>query len=121
MILWSASINLSECFISVISVLEIEKGILHKERKDPLQGAMLRRWFEEQVLTEFSDRILAIDRAVALCCANLQVPDRCSEADALIAATAVVQGMTIVTRNTSDFSGMHAPLLNPWLYGAGRA
>lgn len=112
---WAESINLNECFISVISVLEIEKGILSKERKDQQQGVILRRWFEGQVLPEFSDRIVAVDKAVALCCANLHVPDRRSESDALIAATAIVHGMTIVTRNTDDFSGMHAPLVNPWL------
>ncbi len=112
---WAESINLTECFISAISVLEIEKGILSKERKDEQQGILLRRWFEGQVLPEFSDRIIAVDKAVALCCASLHIPDKRSEADALIAATAIVHGMTVVTRNTDDFSGMHAPLLNPWL------
>ncbi|MCU5774610.1 type II toxin-antitoxin system VapC family toxin [Erwiniaceae bacterium BAC15a-03b] len=112
---WAESVNLSECFISVITVLEIEKGILNKERKDRSQGRMLRSWFEDQVLIEFSKRILAVDKAVALCCARLHVPDKRSEADALIAATAIVHGMTVVTRNTNDFIGMHAPLVNPWL------
>lgn len=112
---WADSVSPGETFISVISILEIEKGILNKERKDALQGRMLRRWFEEQVLTEFSDRILAINHTVALCCANLHVPDKRSQADALIAATAMVHGMTVVTRNTGDFSGIGVPLLNPWM------
>jgi len=111
---WAESVNLTDGFISVISVLEIEKGILSKERKDARQGRMLRCWFEEQVPSEFSSRILAIDNAVALYCANLHVPDQGSQADAMIAATAMVHGMTVITRNTNDFIGMHAPLLNPW-------
>jgi len=112
---WAESVDLNDCFLSVISVLEIEKGILAKERKDAPQGRILRHWFEEQVLSEFSDRILTIDKAVTLFCANLHVPDKRSQSDALIAATARVHGLTVVTRNTDDFIGMHARLLNPWL------
>lgn len=84
------------------------------ERKDSAQGAMLRLWLEQQVLPEFASRTLAVDTAIALRCAKLHVPDKRGERDALIAATALVHGMTLVTRNIIDFRLMSVPLVNPW-------
>jgi predicted nucleic acid-binding protein len=75
---------------------------------------MLRLWLEQQVLPEFASRTLAVDTAVALRCAKLHVPDKRGERDALIAATALVHGMTLVTRNIIDFRLMSVPLVNPW-------
>lgn len=62
-----------------------------------------------------AQRLLAVDTAVALQCARLHVPDRLGDRDAMIAATALVHGMTVVTRNMSDFQGSGVTLLNPWL------
>ena len=111
---WARKVPAAELFLSVISILELEIGILQLERRDALQGAMLRAWMEAQVLPAFDGRILAIDTIIAQRCASLHVPDPCSDRDALIAATALVHGMTVVTRNVADFQFTGVPVLNPW-------
>jgi len=113
---WANSVSASSLFLSVISILEIETGLLLVERRDPTQGAMLRSWLSAHVLPTFSERILAFDTAVAFCCAKLHVPDPRSDRDAIIAATALVHGMTVVTRNVDDFDPTGVELLNPWKY-----
>ena len=100
--------------ISVITVLEIETGILLIERKDPAQGGLLRSWINTQVLPTFTERILPVDTAVAQCCAKLHIPDPRSDRDALIAATALVHGLTVVTRNSNDFTATGVEILDPW-------
>ena len=94
--------------------MELELGVLTIERKDATQGAMLRSWLEQHVLPEFSGRTLPVDAAVALRCAWLRVPDKRGERDALIAATALVHVMTLVTRNIADFKPTGVTLINPW-------
>lgn len=111
---WANSVPATSLFLSVISILEIETGLLLVERRDPLQGAVLRSWLNAHVLPAFSERILAVDTAVALCCAKLHVPDPRSDRDAIIAATALVHGMTVVTRNIDDFKPTGVEILNPW-------
>jgi toxin FitB len=111
---WASAINADVLFLSAITILELEMGVLQVERKDPLQGNLLRSWLDNQVLTAFDGKILVVDAAVAQRCARLHVPDRSSERDALIAATALVHGMTIVTRNVSDFETSGVDLINPW-------
>jgi hypothetical protein len=111
---WAAAINADELFLSAITILELEMGVLQVERRDSLQGNLLRSWLDNQVLTAFDGKILVIDAAVAQRCARLHVPDRSSERDALIAATALVHGMTIVTRNVTDFAASGVDLINPW-------
>ena len=111
---WLSSQDAGSLFISVITLLELEVGILRVERRDPMQGARLRAWMDTRVLPEFTDRILPIDTAVALVCARLHVPDPRAERDALIAATALAHGMTVVTRDVGDFAATGVPLLNPW-------
>ena len=111
---WAASVDASELFVSTISLMELELGVLTLERKDPAQGRLLRTWLEHHVLPEFEDRTLPVDTAVALRCARLHVPDKRSERDALIAATALVHSMTVVSRNSPDFEPTGVSLLNPW-------
>lgn len=111
---WARAVSASSLFLSVITILEIEAGILQKEHKDPYQGAILRSWLDSHVLPTFSDRILNIDVAVALRCAKLHIPDPPSERDALISATALVHGLVVVTRNIKDFKETGVELLNPW-------
>lgn len=113
---WSQSIANESLFISVITIMEIEIGILAMIRKDPLQGNHLRMWMDSQVMPFFNGRVLAMDTAVAQACAHLHVPDKKSERDAIIAATASVHGMTVVTRNIADFEGTGVKLFNPWDY-----
>jgi predicted nucleic acid-binding protein len=111
---WANSVNVSHLFLSVITILELETGVLLIERKDAVQGAILRKWLNAHVLPAFSDRILVVDTAVAQCCAKLHVPDPQSDRDAIIAATAIVHGMTVVTRNVDDFKSTGVEILNPW-------
>lgn len=111
---WAQPLPSASLYISVISVLELEIGILLIERRDREQGAILRAWMDRHVLPTFSGRIMAIDTAVAQRCATLHVPDPRSDRDALIAATALVHGMTVVTRNVADFERMEVGVLNPW-------
>jgi len=94
--------------------MELELGVLAIERKEAAQGVALRDWLEQQVLPEFADRTLPIDTAVAQRCAWLHVPDKRGERDALIAATALVHGMTVVTRNVAGFTSTGVAICNPW-------
>lgn len=111
---WAAGVPFGSLYISAITILELETGVLQVERRDPAQGALLRAWLDSHVLPAFHGRVLPVDTAVAQCCARLHVPDPRSERDALIAATAMVHGMTVVTRNTADFQGTGVAMLNPW-------
>lgn len=111
---WADSVDAGSMHISAITILELEIGILQLERKDPQQGAALRTWLDTLVLPEFNDRTFPVDTAVAQRCARLHVPDPRAERDALIAATALVHGLTVVTRNLADFEATGVPLLNPW-------
>jgi predicted nucleic acid-binding protein len=111
---WANSVEASLLFISAITVLELEQGVLLVERRDARQGMALRAWLDGQVMPEFSSRTLPIDSDVARRCAGLHVPDPRSERDALIAATALVHGLTVVTRNITDFDKTGIRLINPW-------
>ena len=113
---WSDSVPASSLFLSVISVLEIEIGVLLAERRDPVQGSVLRSWLNLRVMSAFAGRILPVDTAVARRCARLHVPNQRSDRDALIAATAMVHGMAVVTRNVSDFAPTGVEIVNPWLH-----
>ncbi len=115
---WLSSVDANTLYLSVITLMELELGILRIERRDTLQGAKLRSWMDHQVSPEFSKRTLPVDASVALRCARLHVPDPRSDRDALIAATALVHGMTVVTRNLADFQPTGVQLLNPWSYSA---
>lgn len=111
---WAASVSPGALFLSAITILELETGVLLIERRDAAQGAILRAWLDSHVLPAFAGRVLAVDIAVAQRCAKLHVPDQRAERDALIAATALVHGMTVVTRNVGDFVRTGVDLLNPW-------
>lgn len=112
---WAESMDASALFVSSITIMELELGILSVERRDAIQGSLLRSWLEQHVLPEFSGRTLPVDTAVALRCARLHVPDKRGERDALIAATALVHGMTVVTRNVADFEPTGVAIINPWI------
>ena len=111
---WAQPLPAASLYISVISVLELEIGILLIERRDQEQGTILRAWMDRHVLPTFSGRILVIDTAVAQRCATLHVPNPRSDRDALIAATALVHGLTVATRNVPDFEHMGVGVVNPW-------
>jgi predicted nucleic acid-binding protein len=111
---WAEQADPFGLFISAVTVLELEQGVLLAERRDPVQGQRLRHWLEAQVLPSFEGRVLSFDAAAARRCAQLHVPDPRSYRDAMIAATADVAGLTVVTRNTQDFEATGVTLLNPW-------
>ena len=111
---WANAIHPQALFLSVVSVLEIERGILLVQRRDGHQAAVLRRWFERQILATFRGRIVGVDVAVARRAASLHIPDPAPERDSLIAATALVHGMALVTRNVQDFATTGASLVDPW-------
>jgi predicted nucleic acid-binding protein len=112
---WASNTHPEMLYLSVITVLELEMGILLMERRDQHQGSLLRRWLEHQVLPAFDGRILSVDTAVARKCAELHVPDRRAERDATIVATASIHRMKVVTRNVADFDQSAIEIVNPWL------
>jgi predicted nucleic acid-binding protein len=111
---WANALPVASTFLSAVSILEIELGALLVARRDAAQGAILRVWIDQQILGRFEDRILPIDTTVAQRCARLHVPNPQAERDALIAATALVHGLTVVTRNAADFERTGVALVNPW-------
>ena len=111
---WADSVDATELFLSVITIQELEMGVLLVERRDPTQGKVFRTWLNDHVLPAFSGRVLTVDIAVAQRSARLHVPDPRPVRDALIAATALVHGMTVVTRNAADFEPTGVLILNPW-------
>jgi predicted nucleic acid-binding protein len=112
---WFQTIDGSDLYISVITLQELEIGVMLAERKDTSQGAILRMWLEAYVRPAFSQNILPVNEDVAIKSASYYIPDPKPTRDALIAATAEVHKLTIVTRNVSDFAYSNAKILNPWL------
>lgn len=112
---WADTVDVASFFLSAITILEIELGTLLISRRDAAQGAILRSWIDEQILPRFEGRILPINTTVAQRCARLHVPDPRAQRDALIAATALAHGLTVVTRNIADFKLLGVMLLNPWV------
>lgn len=111
---WAEQTRAAELYLSVISLHELDIGVLLRERKDAEQGRMLREWLEQHVLPAFADRVLPVDVAVARASARLHVPDPRPVRDALIAATALIHDMTVVTRNIADFEPTGVAIHNPW-------
>jgi predicted nucleic acid-binding protein len=112
---WAGSVAQVTLSMSVVTALELEVGVLLMERRDRFQGAALRTWLNDQIGPAFVGRILPVDTSVAVQAARLHVPDRRSDRDAFIAATALVHGLTLVTRNVGDFAGTGVAVLNPWV------
>jgi len=111
---WARIAPTGSLYLSVIVVQELEIGTLLAERRDPSQGSLLRAWLDEHVLPTFAERILPVDTSVARRSAALHFPDPRPIRDGLIAATALIHGMTLVTPNVADFRSTGVLLLNPW-------
>jgi hypothetical protein len=111
---WADTVDSASLYLSAITIEELEIGVLLLERRDAPQGAVFRAWLNTHVLPAFADRILPVDVAVAQRSARLHVPDPKPLRDTLIAATALVHGMAVVTRNVADFEPMGVRVINPW-------
>ncbi len=111
---WAASVPVTNLFVAATIIAEIERGMVAKERSDPPQGEVLRRWFEDHVLPAFAGRVLPFDLAAARVLANFRVPEQTPLDDALIGAVAQAAGMTVATRNTRHFEPLGVTCLNPW-------
>lgn len=114
---WLESVDPGATYLCAMTIFELERGVLRMERRDPVQGPMLRRWLDGVVRPAFDGRILGMSSEIATRCAQLHVPDPKGERDAWIAATALVHGMTLATRNTIDFADIGVALVDPWRSG----
>lgn len=111
---WAVSVPIADQFLAAPTVAEIERGVFVKERSDPVQGRILRRWFSEQVLPAFADRILPFDLPAARILAGYRVPEHAPLADVLIAAVAQAGDLTVATRNVRHFEPLGVRCVNPW-------
>jgi predicted nucleic acid-binding protein len=110
---WAESVEAGHLFVSVLTMAEIEMGVLAMEKRDLTQGALLREWFDGYVKVHFRGRILDVTAEAAVHYARMNVPNRVAVVDGLIAATALANSMRVVTRNTSDFPWVST--INPWI------
>lgn len=114
---WASDVPAAFMFVSVISIHELEHGILLAERSDPTKGQLLRTWLDGSVIPAFADRIVNVDLPVVRRAARAHVPDPAPFRDALIGATAFVHGMVLVTRNVRDFDRFaDLEVFDPWTY-----
>lgn len=110
---WAENVPANQLYLSAVTVLELEIGVLRLERKDAPQGKILRSWIDA-VLQQFEGQVLPFTGGIALRCADMHVPDPRSFRDSMIAATAQQHSLTFVTRNVADFAGLNINMLNPW-------
>ena len=112
---WAENNNKDLMFMSVISLFELEKGVLNLERKDNLQGKIYRQWLDNMVKPALASRILSITPQTILICAKMHIPNKKSLANSLIAATAIENNLTVITRNEKDFANTEAKIFNPFI------
>ncbi|MGF1528182.1 MAG: type II toxin-antitoxin system VapC family toxin [Candidatus Competibacterales bacterium] len=114
---WQATVCLWDQYLSVITLLELRRGIALKARTDPVAGARLLAWYQQKLKPTYVSRLLPVTPCIAERCAGLHVPDSRAYRDSLIAATALEHGLTVVTRNVRDFDGIdELVVVNPWQY-----
>ncbi|MGF1512067.1 MAG: type II toxin-antitoxin system VapC family toxin [Myxococcota bacterium] len=112
---WAKSVAAPAMFMSVISLHELEHGVLLVEHRDPAQGNLLRTWLDKGVVPAFERRILDVTPEVARLSASFHLPNPAPFRDALIAATAAINGMAVVTHNTRDFERFGVEIVDPWM------
>lgn len=114
-IAWLKSIRAGELYTSVLVVGEIRRGIDGVRRRDPVQAAGYERWLDE-IKRVYGDRIVPVTSEIAEAWGRLSVPNPAPVVDGLLAATALVKGWTLVTRNTKDVERTGVRLINPFEY-----
>lgn len=112
---WVEAVDDPDLHLSVLTLGEIRKGIELLRPRDPAQAEVFAAWLEE-LHGRFGDRIVPIDARVAEEWGRLNAAAPRNTVDSLIAASALVHGLTVATRNTGDFEGCGVPVLNPWEY-----
>lgn len=117
---WAAGVAVNDQFVAAPTIAEIERGLAAKERSDPAQGDILRKWFESRVLPAFADRVLSFDLAAARILAGYRVPEHAPLDDALIGAVAQANDLVVVTRNIKHFEPLGVRCLDPWGRAAGK-
>jgi predicted nucleic acid-binding protein len=110
---WLNAVDPAALFLSVITIGEIAKGISARERTDPIAAAALGRWLDG-LRNAYARNVLAIDDAVAIAWGHMMAQRTLPVSDALIAATARVHNLTLVTRNVADFAQTGVDVVNPW-------
>jgi predicted nucleic acid-binding protein len=110
---WLRSVNPLAVYLSVITLGEIMRGVALKQRSDPRAASHLAQWLHT-LRSEHADRILPITDAIALEWGRIAALRPRGDADGLIAATAIVHDLIVVTRNVADFEDTRATILNPW-------
>lgn len=111
---WLSAVPENQLYTNAVVLMEVEQGVLAKERKDKQQGAILRKWLEQVIKPFFAQRTLTIDAQTAHVCAKLHIPDHAPENDAWIAASAIQHNFILVTHNTNDFARTGVKLLDPF-------
>ncbi len=110
---WAAGAPKASLFISAVTLLELETAVSQAERRDKAAGAVLRAWLDGPVAQAFEGRILPVDAAVARGRGRVALTD---SRDALLAATALEHGLTLVTRHVAAFKVNRLKVFNPWGY-----
>lgn len=111
LVAWAAALTREHLFLSAISLLDLENAAAEQGRRDKAAGVRLLRWIDTQVVPAFEGRILPVDAAVVQRRRHIALAD---PRDALIAATAAVQGLTIATRRLPAFKAAKIKLVDPW-------
>jgi predicted nucleic acid-binding protein len=110
---WIAAVEDTQLYLSVLVVGELRRGVELCRRRDPRSATALEQWLDE-LLRLHGGRVLGIDRSVAEAWARLGVPDPVPVVDGLLAATAIIHGLTLVTRNVADVRRTGVRVLNPF-------
>lgn len=111
---WQADRDLGECWVSVITLMEIRNGTQRIREADPIFAQKLDAWYQDVLLPTYKGRILPVTLSVCETRAEFSNDRTLPALDALMGATAKYNKLTLVTRNVKDFKGLGIQLLNPW-------
>ena len=110
---WAKSTPVTQCFLSAVTILELENGVQRLEANKVPHGGAIRTWLNA-ISKLYQGRILPFDERAAKICASLHIPNKRPDRDAMIASIARIHGFMVVTRNSADFVGTGVELINPF-------